>query len=319
MISRVAMVVALTLGVASAPGALAQSSARPETRVPVPLEERVTHSDPTTYADLESVHGGPGTMAFAAMFDARRADSARFDLGTNFLFLHRGVIHPGGGIGAHYHNAVEEMFVILSGEAQFTVDSRTSVLKAPVGAPARLGSSHAIVNHTDEPIEWLNINVSSIPGLYDAFDLGDGRVDAELDAIPQFITADLSGAKLRDLENYDGGTGPVKVRRALAPAVFFTPWSYLDHVVVPNSSSIGPVAKVDMSEVFFVLEGAGEATIGGETIAIAKGDAVPAGLGETRSFVSTGTDALELMVIGVARDLDAKRAYMLSEDAAIRR
>ena len=61
-------------------------------------------------------------------------------LDTNLWFLHRGVIEPKSGIGAHFHNYCEEMFVILDGEAQFTIDGRTSTLKGPAGAPARMGT-----------------------------------------------------------------------------------------------------------------------------------------------------------------------------------
>ena len=60
-------------------------------------------------------------------------------LDTNLFFLHRGIIQPKSGIGAHFHNQCEEMFVILDGEAQFTVDGRTSVLKGPAGAPVPHG------------------------------------------------------------------------------------------------------------------------------------------------------------------------------------
>ena len=55
-------------------------------------------------------------------------------LDTNLYFLHRGIIQPKSGIGAHFHNQCEEMFVIFNGEAQFTIDGRTSVLKGPAGA-----------------------------------------------------------------------------------------------------------------------------------------------------------------------------------------
>jgi hypothetical protein len=47
-------------------------------------------------------------------------------LTPEFNFLHRGVIPAGSSIGHHFHNVVEEMFVILDGEAQFTVDGRTA-------------------------------------------------------------------------------------------------------------------------------------------------------------------------------------------------
>jgi hypothetical protein len=61
------------------------------------------------------------------------------------------------------------MFGILSGKAEFTINGRTSLLKAPVGAPDRMGSAHAIYNPTDQPVEWMNINVGTSK-VYDASD-----------------------------------------------------------------------------------------------------------------------------------------------------
>ena len=81
----------------------------------------------------------PGRLNFFSMFGGDALD-------TNLWFLHRGVLEPKSGIGAHFHNYCEEMFVILDGEAQFTIDGRTSTLKAPAGAPTRMGHSHAIYN-----------------------------------------------------------------------------------------------------------------------------------------------------------------------------
>ena len=109
------------------------------------------------------------------------------------------------------------MFVILDGEAQFTVDGRTSTLKGPAGAPARMGHSHAIYNATDKPVQWLNINVASFRGIYDNFDLGDDRVGAPLDPAPQFISMQLDRARLQPLAGLQGGTGTVQYRRALNP------------------------------------------------------------------------------------------------------
>ena len=86
-----------------------------------------------------SVHGGPGQLNYFALFNGDALD-------TNLWFLHRGVIQPKSGIGQHFHNYCEEMFVILDGEAQFTIDGRTTTLKGPAGAPARMGHSHAIYN-----------------------------------------------------------------------------------------------------------------------------------------------------------------------------
>ena len=122
-----------------------------------PLAQRIRHTDPARYRPSKAVHGGPGQLNYMAVLDAK-------DFNANVLFLHRGVIQPKSGIGHHFHNQMEEMFVILKGDAEFTVDGRTSRIKGPAGAPCRMGHSHAVYNPTDEPMEWMNIAVGSVEG-----------------------------------------------------------------------------------------------------------------------------------------------------------
>src|SRR5690606_12670592 len=86
------------------------------------LAERIAHTDPKAYRQLTAVHEGAGSMDFAPLLGADA-------LSTNLIFVHRGVIKPRSGIGQHYHNQCEEMFVILDGEAEFTVNGRTARLE----------------------------------------------------------------------------------------------------------------------------------------------------------------------------------------------
>src|SRR6186713_2978411 len=144
------------------------------------LGRRVVHTDPAAYRASPAVHGGAGTMAFTALLN-------RGAVTPEFNFLHRGEIPPGAGIGHHFHNTVEEMFVILNGEAQFTIDGRTAVVKGPAGVICRAGHSHAIYNAGSTPLQWMNLNVSLTAGVYDNFDLGDTRAGAPLDPIPNFM------------------------------------------------------------------------------------------------------------------------------------
>ena len=58
-----------------------------------------------------------------------------------------------------------------------------------------MGHAHAIYNASDTPVQWLNINVASFHGIYDNFDLGDTRVGAALDPVPQFISMQLDPSR----------------------------------------------------------------------------------------------------------------------------
>lgn len=256
------------------------------------LAERVGHHDPSRYRAGRS-HGSVGDMNCMTLLPGNA-------LITNLYFLHRCQITPGGGVGHHFHNTTEEMFVIFDGEAEFTVDGRTSLLKGTAGAPARMGHSHAIYNPGKTPVEFMNINVSAVKGKYDAFDLNDARVGAAKDEKPVFMTMRLEKSLLRQAERFRGGTGTAMYRRALDPSVFLTNWSYVDHLVLPAGASEGLHRHTGVEEVYYVINGDGEASVGGETTPIRKGDAVPLQLNDAHEFRNTGTQDLEFMILGIA-------------------
>lgn len=259
-----------------------------------PLERRIAHTDASQFRKAPRVHAGAGELHYMGLFDAE-------SFSTNLIFLHKGVIPPKGGIGHHYHNHMEEMFVIFDGEAQFTIDGRTSLLKAPAGAPCRMGRSHAIYNPTDKPVEWMNIAVGSIKGKYDATDVGDDRVGVEIDPKPVFITMRLDKALLQPVENMHGGSGTTLYRRALRPEVFFTNWSYVDHIVVKPGAAIGGHRHEGVEEFFYVMNGSGTAKVNAESAPVRKGDAIPILLNDVHSFENSGSEDLEFMVVGIAR------------------
>src|SRR5213592_3538500 len=265
-----------------------------------PLAQRIVHTDPAKYRPSKAVHDGAGTMQIGSLLESGSLD-------TNLYFVHRGVIPPKTGIGHHFHNRCEEMFIIFDGEAQFTIDGRTSRLKGPAGAPCRMGHSHAIYNATDKPVQWMNINVSAMKDTYDAFNLNDPRVDVPLDPIPVFMFMQLDRALLRPVTAMSGGKGTVQYRRALDTTVFQGPWAYLDHLVLPPGTSTGAHLHREVAEVYYVMSGQGAVTAaaeGGssEAATIRPGDAIPIQLNEAHAFENTGSEPLEFMIVGVSRD-----------------
>lgn len=273
--------------------------------------KRVVHNDPTIYRQLSAVHAGAGNMGFTQLI-------GRNDLSTNFLYLHAGVINAKSGIGHHFHHNIEEMYVLLSGEAEFTINGHTSRLKAPVIVPCKMGNAHAIYNPGTEPVRWLNYAVSRFKGQGDNFDLGDSRVGAILDPIPFFVSSQLKKETLRTA-NHPFSSSGVLYRRALGPEIFNTSWNHVDHIIIPAAKSAGPRQLEGVEEVFYVLKGSGKLTIGSTALDIKSDDTFSVLLGENMTIANNGTEELELLVIGVSTSInkDPNRLKPLTKPKAI--
>jgi len=279
--------VIFALSIVTAPSLIAQT----------PLASRIGHTDPSKYRHSRS-HNSAGDMACELLVPPTA-------LNINLNFMHRCQIMPGGGVGHHFHNTTEEMFIVFDGQAEFTVDGRTSVLSGTVGAPVRMGHSHAIYNPSDKPVEFMNINIASVKGHYDAFNLDDSRVGAPKDAIPVFMTMKLDKALLVPVKNHNGGEGTVRYRRALDPDVFLTNWAYVDHLLIPPGASEGLHRHRGVEEIYYVLNGDGQVRVNDETAEIHKGDAVPVRLNEPHSLTNNSKGDLELMIVGVSTQKNA--------------
>src|SRR5688572_9237 len=115
------------------------------------ITQRVVIIDSNNYQLPASVVDS-GQMRFSRVLD-------RYRFAVNFTSLYAGRIPPKSGIGKHTHQYTEELYVILNGEAEFTVNGRTSRLKAPVIVPCTKEDTLAIYNPGDTPLHWFSFAV----------------------------------------------------------------------------------------------------------------------------------------------------------------
>jgi len=76
----------------------------------------------------------------------------------------------------------------------------------------------------------------------------------------------------------------VQYRRVLPPEVFFTNWSYVDHVLMPPGSSIGAHKHMGVEEICYVMDGEGTVRVNDETAPVKKDDAMVMAPGDVQSF-----------------------------------
>jgi len=275
------------------------------------LNKRIVHNDPAKYRLLTAVHAGAGQMKFTGLFGSQT-------LATNLLYLHVGEIPDKAGIGEHFHHTIEEMYVILDGEAEFTVNGRTSKIKGPALVPCKLGDAHGIYNSSGKTLKWMNFGVSTTKGRGDNFDLGDTRAGASLDAIPQFVSGQLKKESLRPNSNAYPGNG-ILYRRIFGPDIFSTSWDHVDHVVIPAGSTAGARKLEGFEEVYYVVKGSGTISINSDSTPVKTDDAFYGSLGEALTIANRGRDDLELLVIGIApsKQKDQSRSNAPAKPKAI--
>jgi mannose-6-phosphate isomerase-like protein (cupin superfamily) len=275
------------------------------------LSKRVIPNDASKYRQLTGVHAGAGQMKFTGLIGAQT-------LATNFLYLHAGEIPDKAGIGQHFHHTIEEMYVILDGEAEFTINGHTSKIKGPAVVPCKMGDSHGMLNTSGKTLKWLNFAVSTTKGRGDNFDLADNLVGRNLDPVPQFVAGQLKKESLRANANAYAGNG-VLYRRLIGPDVFSTSWNHVDHVFIPAGATAGPHQLEGVDEVYYVVKGSGSFSTGSESAAIKTDDAFYGSLGEAIKITNNGSGDLELLVIGIAPSTrkDAARLRPLAQPKAM--
>ncbi len=253
-----------------------------------PAEKRLVRAEPSKYSDAPAAHGGVGVLKYMAVFDHTAFE-------TNWLFIHRGILMPRSGIGEHIHRTMEEMFTILDGTAQFTVNGRTAQLPGGSMVLCGKGQSHAIYNNTDRPVEWMNLAVGTIKDTYDAIDYGDSRVGAKLESPAPFAAGYIDDRLIQWVEKAHDGRGKLGFRRIYSHESFATNWGFIDHCILPPGSSIGYHRHDWMEECYMVIKGRGRAALDGKTFDVQAGDFILNRLHGDHGIYNSGSEDMVLI------------------------
>lgn len=223
----------------------------------------------------------------------------RSKLAVSFYSLYAGKIQPQAGTDKHSHSTVDELYVLLDGEAEFTINGRTSLLKAPVIVPNRKGDSISIYNPTNSPIRWLSFIVSEMKGKRDTIIATKKHIVTRLDSTPAFAHHALDPKDVKAAEHPWKVHG-IMYERLLPPGVFDANLSYVDHIVIPVGSAAGPRRLNDMQEVYYMIKGTGMITMDADSILVNADKAITGLSGEKVKFVNKGNEDLEILVVGIA-------------------
>ncbi|MHB9028999.1 MAG: cupin domain-containing protein [Candidatus Latescibacterota bacterium] len=264
-------------------------------------------TDPARYREVD-YGGGP-------VHEMTILDSAL--MGTNILYMKRGVIPPGRGIGEHGHRNAEEMYIVFNASAEFTVDGRTALLPAGSSALCPLGSTHALYNNSDVPLEWMTIAASKDKGKGDeGIAYGAVPIKAKIESPAPFRWERFDRTLCKWVGPAHRGKGKILNRRPWLDGNFETNWVRVGHCILPPDTSIGYHRHDGMEEVYYIMSGLGRSTVNGVTWDARAGDALPCTIHDSHGIYNNSKEDLDLFVFMVSLEKDKLDNTDLGDDLA---
>lgn len=84
------------------------------------------------------------------------------DFKSNIDFIDRVVVPPNSTIGHHRHGNNEEMYIVLNGEAEMTIDGKAVAVKKGDMILNPPNGQHGLVNNSDKNIDLMVIQISLV-------------------------------------------------------------------------------------------------------------------------------------------------------------
>ena len=119
--------------------------------------------DDLTQICVENNFGGKGKMFLRQYFGDDKAlkqlEGLAFpnDFESSMHFFHELYLEPGGKIGAHTHKGSEEIYFLLEGSGEITVDGEIMPMKAGDAVLTRNNGTHSFVATGDTPARIFTV------------------------------------------------------------------------------------------------------------------------------------------------------------------
>ncbi|MFB6890821.1 cupin domain-containing protein [Kitasatospora sp. NPDC056327] len=179
-------------------------------------------------ADVHGVHGAAGVTQWTCL-------ALRAGLAGDWEAVEWARIPAGGVSGEHLHTRTREVYVLLAGEGEITLDGRPYAVRAGDAVLTAVGTRHGLRNTGAGPLEWFVIELPAVPSAGPA--APDGAVGSTV---------------VRDLRR----TGPLD-----PSAVIGGPLRLLQHVELDRGGREFLVAD-GTEHTVFVARGGGRAVAG---------------------------------------------------------
>ncbi|WP_380281054.1 cupin domain-containing protein [Kitasatospora purpeofusca] len=224
------------------------------------MRSAVVIADTTAPADVHGVHGAAGITQWTCL--ARRAGLAGDWEAVEWARI------PAGGIsGEHLHTRTREVYVLLTGEGEVTLDGRPHAVRAGDAVLTAVGTRHGLRNTGDGPLEWLVIELPAEPPTEPPAD--------------RTVPGPFGSTVVRDLRR----TGPLD-----PSAVIGGPLRLLRHVELTTGEREFLIAD-GVEHTAFVLGGHGRAGAGNVRMPLRPGTALTLPLG-TAADLAAGPGGL---------------------------
>ena len=114
----------------------------------------------------DAIHGGCGQIATRHVLSPD-------DFCSDWTFLDHAILSAGGSVGYHYHDFLEESFVVLRGQGLMTIADETFAVGPGSVTWQGIGQGHGIYNPGPEKLEFVRIAVKQADREYTTIDLHD--------------------------------------------------------------------------------------------------------------------------------------------------